>query len=76
VRFVTGLSVRIGGVKFENPVWLASGTCGWGDELKDYTDLERVGAIVTKTVTLNAREGNPPPESNRDRFGSAEFNRT
>ncbi len=55
------LSVNIGGVRFENPIWLASGTCGSGEELEEYTDLGKVGAIVTKTVTLSAREGNPPP---------------
>lgn len=58
---MTDLSVKIGTERFENPVWLASGTCGSGEELEGYIDLGKVGAIVTKTVTLNAREGNPPP---------------
>jgi dihydroorotate dehydrogenase (NAD+) catalytic subunit len=61
VFFVTDLSVTIGKVKFEGLIWLASGTCGSGEELAEYIDLGRVGAIVTKTVTLEEREGNPPP---------------
>lgn len=61
VFVVADLSVIIGGVKFSNPIWLASGTCGWGEELEEYIDLGKAGAIVTKTVTPEAREGNPPP---------------
>ncbi|HPN72912.1 MAG TPA: dihydroorotate dehydrogenase [Candidatus Omnitrophota bacterium] len=58
---MTDLSLAIGTSGFHNPVWLASGTCGSGEELESYTDLGRVGAIVTKTVTLTEREGNLPP---------------
>ncbi|MBU1083974.1 MAG: dihydroorotate dehydrogenase [Candidatus Omnitrophota bacterium] len=55
------LQIKIGGLVFKNPIWVASGTFGTGEELKDFLDLSTVGAIVTKTVTLQAREGNPPP---------------
>lgn len=58
---VRDLSVTIGKVKFASPIWLASGTCGSGEELEEYIDLGKVGAIVTKTVTFEEREGNPPP---------------
>ncbi|MDD5488342.1 MAG: dihydroorotate dehydrogenase [Candidatus Omnitrophica bacterium] len=55
------LNTRIAGIDFKNPVWVASGTFGNGWEFDDIIDLEKVGAIITKTVTLAGREGNPPP---------------
>jgi dihydroorotate dehydrogenase (NAD+) catalytic subunit len=54
-------AVKIGGVIFKNPIWAASGTFGSGKEFEEFIDLRKVGAIIAKTVTLNAREGNPPP---------------
>jgi len=55
------LRVRIAGSEFANPIWVASGTFGSGLEFAEFIDLEKVGGIVTKTVTLKAREGNRPP---------------
>ncbi|MBC7188844.1 dihydroorotate dehydrogenase [Candidatus Aerophobetes bacterium] len=55
------LTTRIGRLTLKNPVIVASGTFGYGEEYKDYVDLKRLGAVVTKTVTLNPRTGNPPP---------------
>lgn len=55
------LRIKIGNTTFKNPVWVASGTFGYGKEFEDFVDLEKVGAIVTKTITLMAREGNPTP---------------
>jgi len=55
------LSVDIGNLRLKNPVMLASGTCG--PELQKFTDLSKLGAIITKTVTLNPRIGNPPPRT-------------
>ena len=49
------------GVTFQNPVLLAAGTCGFGQELGDVVDLEALGGFVTKSVTLEPREGNPAP---------------
>ncbi|MGO8687560.1 MAG: dihydroorotate dehydrogenase [Candidatus Dormibacteria bacterium] len=49
------------GLVMANPVGLASGTAGYGFELRQLIDLERVGALFTKGTTLHAREGNPPP---------------
>ena len=57
------LKVKIGSVTFKNPIWVASGTFGYGEEYKEFLELEKIGAIVTKTITLNAREGNPPPRT-------------
>ena len=55
------LSQTLFGATFHNPVLLASGTCGFGEELRDALDLEALGGIVTKSVTLEPRTGNPPP---------------
>lgn len=54
------LSVKIGKLELKNPVMLASGTCGYGNEINEFMDLSRIGAIVTKSVSLNPRKGNPP----------------
>ncbi len=55
------LSVRIGPVAFKNPVFLASGICGYGEEYSALVDISALGGIVTKTITLRPRAGNPPP---------------
>lgn len=55
------LSINIGSLKLKNPIMLASGTVGYGNEISQYTDLSRIGAIVTKSVSLKPRKGNPPP---------------
>ena len=55
------LRVKIGGLELKNPVTVASGTFGSGEEYKKLVDLNKLGAIVTKSVTLKPREGNPPP---------------
>lgn len=49
------------GIHFQNPVLLASGTAGFGRELAGIMDLERLGGLVTKAVSLAPRSGNPPP---------------
>ena len=54
------LSVRLGPVALRNPVITASGTFGYGDEYAHVADPARLGAVITKTVTLLPREGNPP----------------
>ena len=55
------LSVEIAGLTLQNPIMSASGTFGYGVEYEEYLDLSQLGAIVTKAVTLEPREGNPPP---------------
>ena len=52
------LSVRVGDVSFSNPIILASGTCGFGRELKEYMDFSKIGGISSKGLTLLPREGN------------------
>ena len=55
------LQTTIKNVTFRNPVTVASGTFGTKDEYVDYVDYERLGAMITKTVTLKERHGNPMP---------------
>jgi len=55
------MAIKIGKLELKNAVILASGTCGFGEEIKDLVDINKLGAIVTKTITLEKREGNPPP---------------
>lgn len=58
---MAGLATEIAGIKIKNPVMVASGTFGYGEEAAKYIDLDKLGAIITKTITLKEREGNPPP---------------
>jgi dihydroorotate dehydrogenase (NAD+) catalytic subunit len=55
------LAVDIGPLRLKNPVLLASGTCGYGVELNDFLDLNGIGGIVVKGLSLKPRPGNPPP---------------
>jgi dihydroorotate dehydrogenase (NAD+) catalytic subunit len=55
------LAVKIGGLTLKNPVMTASGTFGYGEEYAHYVDINRLGAIVVKGVSLNPRQGNRPP---------------
>ncbi len=56
-----GLAVEIAGLKLKNPVMVASGTFGYGEEYSPYIDLNRLGAIVTKGLSLKPKMGNPTP---------------
>ncbi len=55
------LKTRIGSLTLKNPIILASGTCGYGDAYKDFYSPKKLGAVVTKGISLKPREGNPPP---------------
>ena len=57
---MANLEVQIGRLTFQNPVLVASGTFGYGDECGDLVDVNRLGGIVTKSLSLNPRDGNPP----------------
>ncbi len=54
------LKVKIGNLELQNPVMLASGTVGYGEEISEIIDLSKIGAIITKSISMNPREGNPP----------------
>lgn len=55
------LAVKIGTLRLQNPVMAASGTFGWGEEHAGIFNVNELGAIVTKTITLRPRTGNPAP---------------
>jgi dihydroorotate dehydrogenase (NAD+) catalytic subunit len=55
------LSVSIGTLRLKNPVMTASGTFGYAREFEPYVNLHRLGAVVVKGISLEPREGNPPP---------------
>ena len=54
------LTQQIFGARFQNPVLLASGTCGYGEEYAGLIAVDELGGIVTKAVTPQPRSGNPP----------------
>ena len=55
------LTTRLGKLVLKNPVLVSSGTFGYGLEYEDLVEVEELGAVVLKTVTLKPRQGNPPP---------------
>jgi dihydroorotate dehydrogenase (NAD+) catalytic subunit len=57
---MTDMRVQIGPLALANPVLTASGTFGYGDDVKDLVDVNRLGGIVTKSLSLKPRDGNPP----------------
>lgn len=58
---VPDLRVQVAGLQLQNPVMAASGTCGYGEELHAYTDLNQLGAVIVKGLSLRPAEGNPGP---------------
>jgi len=59
----TNLAVQIGRLNLKNPVMVASGTFGYAEEFKDFVDFKKLGAMVTKTITIKPRQGNLPPRT-------------
>jgi len=57
----TNIAVEFAGLKLANPVFTASGTCGYSDELADFMDINKLGGFITKSITLKPRKGNPLP---------------
>ena len=55
------LSAVVAGISFENPIVLASGTAGYGQELSEVVDFDLIGGLVTKAVSVEPRMGNPAP---------------
>lgn len=55
------LEVKIGNLSFKNPVLTASGTFGYGLEYSQFVDLNILGGIVVKGLSLKPKQGNPPP---------------
>lgn len=55
------LSVTVAGIRMRNPVMTASGTFGYGQEFAEYMDLESIGALISKGLSLKPKAGNPTP---------------
>ena len=55
------LSVNFTKLKLKNPVFTASGTCGYIDELQEYMDINSLGGFITKSISTAPRDGNPTP---------------
>jgi len=59
--FQPKMEFEIAGVQFQNPVWTASGTFGYGKEFSHLINLNQLGAICVKGISPEPMEGNPPP---------------
>jgi dihydroorotate dehydrogenase (NAD+) catalytic subunit len=57
------LGIKIGRCKLKNPVMVASGTFGYAEEFRDFLDVKKLGAMVSKTITIKPRPGNLPPRT-------------
>lgn len=55
------MTVNFAGLRLNNPVFTASGTCGYADELSDFMDVNSLGGFITKSITVLPRKGNPTP---------------
>jgi len=55
------MEVNVGGFELKNPIMTASGTFGYGEEYSSYVDINRLGALIVKGLSLEPKEGNPPP---------------
>ena len=60
------MNVNIAGVEWKNPVTVASGTFGSGEEFSEFVDLNKLGAITTKGVADVPWAGNPTPRVAED----------
>ena len=58
---VVSLNINMAGIEMKNPVMVASGTFGYGEEYSQFLDLRELGAIVVKSISLLPRAGNQPP---------------
>ena len=55
------LDFQVKDVIFKSPIFAASGTFGYGDEIAENIDIEKIGCVITKSITVDARKGNPHP---------------
>lgn len=54
-------SFRLRNVEFKNRILVASGTFGYGDDVPDLVDIAKLGGVVTKSLSMKSRDGNPSP---------------
>ncbi len=57
----TNLQIDFAGLTLSGPVMTASGTCGYADELSEFMDMSNLGALITKSISIEPRPGNPTP---------------
>jgi len=57
------LQIKLGNLKLKNPVIAASGTFGYAQEFNNFMNIRKLGAIVTKTITINPKAGNSMPRT-------------
>jgi dihydroorotate dehydrogenase (NAD+) catalytic subunit len=69
VSAAVDLAVRLGTLELPNPILTASGTFGYGLEFAGLADLEKLGGLVTKGLSLEPLAGNPPPRVGETRGG-------
>ncbi len=55
------LSIDFAGIRLKNPVLTASGTFGYGEEYAEFVDLNKLGGIIVKGISIKPIKGNPPP---------------
>ncbi len=55
------ISVDFTGIRLANPVFTASGTCGYADELADFMDINQLGGFITKSITVKPKKGHATP---------------
>ena len=61
INNMVDISLDFAGVRLANPVFVASGTCGYADELTDFMDINSLGGFITKSITVKPRKGNATP---------------
>ena len=63
------MQIKIKNIIFNSPIIAASGTFGYGDEATNFVDVEKIGCIITKSITLEERKGNPHPRIHQSSTG-------
>jgi len=63
------MRVDLNGLELKNPVTVASGTFGFGEAFEEFMDLNAIGAISVKGLTLEPKKGNPPPRLHETSMG-------
>jgi dihydroorotate dehydrogenase (NAD+) catalytic subunit len=61
IKYKPDLRIDFAGIKLKNPVLTASGTFGYGDEFAEFVDLNKLGGVIVKGISLTPIKGNPPP---------------
>ena len=63
------MQIKIKNIIFNSPIIAASGTFGYGDEATNFVDVEKIGCIITKSITIEERKGNPHPRIHQSSTG-------